>query len=614
MPQPGLSRRELLTVAAACGLNARAAGAANRSVASAQAVADLPVAGVLLTSPVAAALLDDAALLSRLADLARSLGALLHSPVPTGTRIVYGGQPLGIVLAPEQIVAQHAAQALQDELARGLASQAAGPQGVSARAMVLGMARSVTQARSPAQAREYDRLHGQAEVAFDGAEYRLKQTYSCGAELPSYSAPVWVLAHAQRPLPLILLSHPHEAELRDRLASWSKLPAGWITLQIASPAGDAALFEIPAKLAWSASSKLRRPVRLQLSVEQARVLGGQRPEVIQTLTLGAERSGRIVAWVQRTLNASGQTEEFIEPCGQHTQLLYDPAQQALIHQVAPQNIGPAYPKQGAGSLRGSFAVEVALDELAGLLGCDPLQLRIDNAAPQDRLVGAASATSALGPRARLAACREILVSRPGSVPWHKPRGSGRGPGDRLGSGLAVGALPLVGEGSQPTTGCVLHATRLRIAEGSARVDVLSQHVVLHCDGLPPGLDRAVLLPRLKRSLHAAWQSAFAAVPAYDPQSGRLLPSAAPAATTATGVEGVYASDAAIEIEWIGSSAVRPADGAPAIDPASVASQLEALVACGAAAALANALYHATGYRQRTLPFDRALLVRPFPSR
>ena len=608
MPQPGLTRRELLIAAAGLPLATAPAAAAPAIAATGPGVAaadELPVAGALWTSPIAEGVIAEPRLLATLADVARAQGALLHSPVPPGTRITYGGQPLGIVLAPEPAVAARAAQVLSAELAQALAGQADRPR--------LTMALAVQQARSPARAADVDSEQGQAERAFDDAAYRLKQTYACAAELPSYAAPLWVEAQAQRPLPRIVLSHPHEPGLRAALARWGKLPADWITIEVASPDGEPARAEILAKLAWSASSKLRRPVRLTLTAEQARVLGGQRPEVIQTLTLGAERSGRIVAWVQRTLNSSGLADEVIEPCGLHSRLLYDPAQVSLRHQLAPQSIGPASIKPAAGLLSGSFAVEVALDELAGLLAMDPLRLRIENSRDRDRTRPTSAAAAGRGPRARLQACCDRLLAVSPDLSLLAPAGSRRDGRYRLGTGTALGALPGVGldEGQRSSLGCVLHLTQLRIAEGSARIEILSHRVVLHSDGLLAGIDRAELTARVQRSVQAAWDSALGQAPDYDPHSGLPRPAIDPGPPE-PGDERIFASRDAIQVELIESDAATPpADRA---QQAARLARLEALAGGGVTAALANAAYQATGYRQRTLPFDRSLLPRPIPRR
>lgn len=626
-PQRGPTRRQIVAGLAAAGLSPALANAAKPTTAALSSAADLPVAAVLLTSPRADGVLDDAGLLARLFDLARAQGALLHSPVPLGTPIHFCGQPLGIVLAQDAAQAARAAHALQTELQTALRSQATGPQ--------LVMATAVQGAVRSNRADEFDLVHGDAEGTFhgQGAAYRLKQTYAQAAELPSYGAPLWVEAQAQRPLPLIVLSHPHEAMLRDRLAGWGKLPADWITLSVASPDGESALFEIPAKLAWSASSKLRRPVRLHIGQDEARIVGGQRPEVIQTVTLGADRQGHIVSWVGRTIQARAIDEAArqakkqssgtdaaagLEPCGLHTRLLYQPDHVELRHLIAPQNIGPSAAQPWPGLSNEAFAVEIALDELAGLLQIDPLALRIENAKPRGPIAVPDQSALDGDARAALTACHKLALQRMPDAGPPQAAGTKREGNHRLGVGCAVGARPVLlvggggGAGAARTLGCVLHRTRLRIPDGSARIEVLQHVAVLH--GVAGLRDRQAAVRRALRAILAAWWSTVRAAPQYDPESGALQDAPQSSAQGAPASIITLASPDAIQVEFADSpQAAIAADSTPP-DDALLLADVEALTACGATAALANALYHATGFRQRTLPLDLSLLTRPLPAR
>ena len=116
---------------------------------------------------------------------------------------------------------------------------------------------------------------------------------------------------------------------------------------------------------------------------------------------------------------------------------------------------------------------------------------------------------------------------------------------------------------------------------------------------------------MQRSVQAAWDSALGQAPSYDPQSGQLLPAVGPGQPEPS-EERLLVSREAIQVELIETDAApRPTDRA---QQAGRLARLEALAGCGATAALANATYQATGYRQRTLPFDRSLLPRPVPRR
>lgn len=596
------SRRQFMIT---CGTAASATLAATTRLAAAAPMArlaapaseDLAVAGALLASPLAAAEPLSPALIAHLVDHARRLGAQLHSPVPAGTRLHYVGQPLGIVLAPERATALAAATQLADELRAGLPGAQPSP--------ILKLAAALPQAHAPRSAAEFDVLDATAERAFADAPYRLRQTYHSAAYLPRLTAPLSVLAGAHLPLPKLVLSHPPEPGLRQSLADWSKLPADWFQLAIASPAAEPAQFEIPAKLAWSASSKLRRPVELILSPEQSRVAAGQRPEVVQTLSLGAERDGRLRSLIYRVLHGSPHGQQHIEPCGLAARL-YAPAQRHLQHQLVPLAIGPLDPDPRWGYIEGSFALESALDELAYLLKLDPGQLRLRNLPPD----AAGSASAQL---------RQGLLQGRERFDWPEqvtPPGQRREGSYRIGQGLALGQLPLPRSdlGAPPRFGYVAHLVRLRIPDGQPALQLQRYLALLWLPEVPATADRELLRASVRRALAATWQRCLSPAPAYDPQTGALLPAADPhlpeLPDEALDVEFMTAAEPAqAAARSAGSAAPPPPPGAGSAAP-TIAATVAALSQCGAAAALANALYSATGYRQRRLPFDLSLLARP----
>lgn len=595
------SRRQFMIT---CGTAASATLSATTRLAAAAAPArlaapaseDLAVAGALLASPLAAAEPLSPTLIAHLLDHARRLGAQLHSPVPAGTRLHYVGQPLGIVLAPERATVLAAATQLADELRAGLPGAQPAP--------ILTLAAALPQAHAPRAAAEFDVLDATAERAFADAPYRLRQTYHSAACLPRLTAPLAVLAGAHLPLPRLVLSHPPEPGLRQSLADWSKLPADWFQLAIASPAAEPALFEIPAKLAWSASSKLRRPVELILSPEQSRVAAGQRPEVVQTLSLGAERDGRLRSLVYRVLHGSPHAQQRIEPCGLAARL-YAPAQRHLQHQLVPLAIGPLDPDPRWGYIEGSFALESALDELAHLLKLDPGQLRLRNLS-----------TDAAGPASPQ--LRQGLLQGRERFDWPEqftPPGQRREGSYRIGQGLALGqlALPRSGLGAPPLLGYVAHLVRLRIPDGQPALQLQRHLVLLWLPEVPATAERELLRASVRRALAATWQRCLAPSPAYDPQTGALLPAADPPlpelADGSLDVEFMAAAEPAqVGARGMAGAAAPPPSAASAAP--TLADAVAALSQCGAAAALANALYSATGYRQRRLPFDLSLLARP----
>ncbi len=566
---------------------------------------DLAVAGALFFSPCATGMLSEPAPLSRLQDRARSLGAQLHSPVPAGTRLMFWGQPLGIVLAKERHTALTVAQVLADELAAELAPSRTPP--------ILQLAAALPATRTPGTDATTEAATQAAESALSGSPYHLRLTYHSVARLPALSAPLSVFAGAHLPLPHLRLSHPYEPGLRQSLAAWSKLPPDWFTLQVSSPAAEPARFDIPAKLAWSASSKLRRPVELLLTPEQTQVLAGGTPEIIQTLSLGAERDGRLRALVVRVLHTCPQGQDSLLPCAPASEL-YSAGQRAAPLHIAPLHIGPLLADPAHGYIAGSFAIESALDELATLLGLDPGQLRRVNLP-----------TDSTGRGASLAArCLSLGAAR---LPWpdgtsQPAPGSRREGAYRIGHGLALGHLPYppANPAARAPMGYVAHFVRLRVPDGQPSFEVLRHLVVLALPrGASPGsagasaAEREGLRTGVRQALAAAWERGFAPAPAYDPASGAPLASPLPA------MPGLRAE--IIDVEFLDVEFL-PDDSPPTeksgnttgpTNPAQETAALAALAQCGASAALANALYNATGYRQRSLPFDLSLLARPTPT-
>ncbi len=75
--------------------------------------------------------------------------------------------------------------------------------------------------------------------------------------------------------------------------------------------------------------------------------------------------------------------EFPEPCAQITQMLYACPNVTGTHRLVRQNVGVPTFTRAPGEGPGSFALESALDELAGELSLDPLELRLRNYAETD---------------------------------------------------------------------------------------------------------------------------------------------------------------------------------------------------------------------------------------
>ncbi|SNS90818.1 xanthine dehydrogenase, molybdenum binding subunit apoprotein [Noviherbaspirillum humi] len=136
-------------------------------------------------------------------------------------------------------------------------------------------------------------------------------------------------------------------------------------------------------LAAMAAKLAGRPVKLVLDRNQMFGPVGTRPITEQRLRLGALSDGRLSASSHDTIAYTSVIEDWIEPCGLATRMLYQCANQETTHRLARMNLGTPTFMRAPGEATGTFALEAAMDELAEKLGMDPLQFRLQNYAEQD---------------------------------------------------------------------------------------------------------------------------------------------------------------------------------------------------------------------------------------
>ncbi|MGB9109546.1 MAG: xanthine dehydrogenase family protein molybdopterin-binding subunit, partial [Telluria sp.] len=132
-----------------------------------------------------------------------------------------------------------------------------------------------------------------------------------------------------------------------------------------------------------AAKMLGRPVKLSLDRTQMFGPVGQRPNTEQRFRLGAMDDGAIMASAHDTIAYTSTIEDWIEPCGIMTRMMYESPHQQTTHRTAPMNLGTPTFMRAPGEASGSFALESAMDEMAYQLNMDPLALRLKNYTERD---------------------------------------------------------------------------------------------------------------------------------------------------------------------------------------------------------------------------------------
>lgn len=188
-------------------------------------------------------------------------------------------------------------------------------------------------------------------------------------------------------------------------------------------------------LAAMAAKGVGRPVKLVLDRNQMFGPVGARPVTDQRMRLAAMSDGRLTATAHDTVAYTSMIEDWIEPCGLMTRMMYEVPNEETTHRLARMNLGTPTFMRAPGEASGSFALESSMDELAYELGIDPLQLRLQNYTERDPGKDLPFSSKSLRQ------CYEVGAERFG---WsrRKPQPRSMREGDKLvGLGMATATYP-----------------------------------------------------------------------------------------------------------------------------------------------------------------------------
>jgi xanthine dehydrogenase YagR molybdenum-binding subunit len=131
-------------------------------------------------------------------------------------------------------------------------------------------------------------------------------------------------------------------------------------------------------LAAAAAQLIQRPVKLTFARSQMFDSAGQRARTEQRFSLGADKTGKLLALRHATTTHCSPVSEYTEPCGNMSRMLYSCANVEVSHQLIKLNLTTPCPMRAPGEAPGVFALECALDELAHDAGIDPVEFRLRN--------------------------------------------------------------------------------------------------------------------------------------------------------------------------------------------------------------------------------------------
>ena len=131
-------------------------------------------------------------------------------------------------------------------------------------------------------------------------------------------------------------------------------------------------------LAAAAAQLLQRPVKITFARPQMFDSAGQRARTEQRFSLGADKTGKLVALRHATTTHCSPVSEYTEPCGNMSRMLYSCPNVEVSHQLVRLNLTTPCPMRAPGEAPGVFALECVLDELAHKAEIDPIEFRLRN--------------------------------------------------------------------------------------------------------------------------------------------------------------------------------------------------------------------------------------------
>jgi xanthine dehydrogenase YagR molybdenum-binding subunit len=136
-------------------------------------------------------------------------------------------------------------------------------------------------------------------------------------------------------------------------------------------------------MAVLAAIGLKRSVRVTLTRQQMFTLG-YRPKTIQTLTLGAEEDGSLLAVKHESIANTSRFENYQEPTVNWSGALYHCDHSTVSAKLAQVDLFTPCDMRAPGGAVGVYALESAMDELSYAIGVDPLELRLKNYSEMDQ--------------------------------------------------------------------------------------------------------------------------------------------------------------------------------------------------------------------------------------
>ena len=281
--------------------------------------------------------------------------------------------------------------------------------------------------------------HGDVDAGMAAASVRMEATYDTPAQYHNAMEPHAIVAAWDGDTLSIDTPSQGMAMAVARIAGlFGIAPEG---IHIRSPFlgggfGSKGLLSGPQVLGIMAARLVSRPVKLVLRREQMFGPVGHRAPTRQTLRMGTDNAGLLMALGHHAKTATSTFDDFIEPAANASHTLYASPAISTSHEAVRLDTGTPLFMRAPGEAPGSAALESAIDEMALACGMDPLAFRLVNYAEVEPITGKPFSSKALRQCYEQGAARFGWAARP-----QAPRQMRNGAGMLVGWGMGTAVFP-----------------------------------------------------------------------------------------------------------------------------------------------------------------------------
>ena len=285
----------------------------------------------------------------------------------------YNGEPIAVVVAKTLVEAKHAATLIQTKY--------------NVKPAKLDFDGRLNEARYPKQSgapKQQD--YAKDEAAWKKASVIIEETYSTPLQNHNPLEPHATIALWEGEKLTVYDATQGVSSVKRSLSKHFALPQENVRVldpYVGGGFGSKGSMWSHVVLCAMAAKVVGKPVKL--AVDRPQMFGpvGGRPATVQTIKLGTDKSGKLVAMRHDVIMPASVMEDFVEPSAKQTTMLYDCDKIDISHKVVEMNIGVQTFQRAPGEATGTLALESAMDELAEKLKMDPLEFRLKNYAEKD---------------------------------------------------------------------------------------------------------------------------------------------------------------------------------------------------------------------------------------